>query len=57
MLEAHLFPANAPNVRKTPHITHKGGSRELSHVQKFNKQGGWMRENDAAASLGHSGLK
>jgi hypothetical protein len=27
-------------VRKTPHTTHKGGSREVSHVQKFNKWGG-----------------
>jgi hypothetical protein len=26
------------NVRKTPHTAHKGGSREVSHVQKFNKQ-------------------
>jgi hypothetical protein len=57
MPEAHLFPANTPNVRKTPYTAHKGGSRELSHVQKFNKQGGWLRENGAAASLGQSGLK
>jgi hypothetical protein len=42
MPEAHLFPANAPNVRKTPHIAHKGGSQELSHVQKFNKQARWL---------------
>jgi hypothetical protein len=44
-------------VRKTPHIAHKGGSGEVSHVQKFNKQAGWPRENGAAASLGGSGLK
>jgi hypothetical protein len=55
MPEAHLFPANAPNTRKTPHIAHKGGSRELSHVQKFNKQAGWPRkgkEKWRAAFLG-----
>jgi hypothetical protein len=42
-------------VRKTPHIAHKGGSRELSHVQKFNKQAGWPRkgkEKWRAAFLG-----
>jgi hypothetical protein len=33
-----------PGVRKMPHITHKGGSRELFHFQKFNKQGGWPRK-------------
>jgi hypothetical protein len=44
-------------VRKTPHTAHKGGSRELSHIQKFNKQAGWPRENGAAASLGGSDLK
>jgi hypothetical protein len=44
MLEAHLFPANAPNVREMPHIAHKGGSQELSHVQKLNKQVGWPRK-------------
>jgi hypothetical protein len=44
MPEAHLFLANAANVRKTPHITHKGDSGELSHVQKFNKQAGWLRK-------------
>jgi hypothetical protein len=31
-------------VRKTPHTTHKGGSREVSHVEKFNKQAGWQRK-------------
>jgi hypothetical protein len=45
------------NVRKMPHTTHKGGSQEVSHVQKFNKQAGWLRKNGAAASLGGSGLK
>jgi hypothetical protein len=45
------------NVRKTLHITHKGGSREVSHVQKFNKQSGWLRTNGTAAFLGGSGLK
>jgi hypothetical protein len=57
MPEAHLFPANAPNVRKALHTAHKGGSRELSPVQKFTKQSGWLRENGTAASLGRSGLK
>jgi hypothetical protein len=32
------------NVRKTLHTTHKGGSREVSHVQKFNMQAGWPRK-------------
>jgi hypothetical protein len=32
------------SVRKMPHTTHKGGSREVSHVQKFNKQAGWPRK-------------
>jgi hypothetical protein len=45
------------NVRKMLHTTHKGGSREVSHVQKFNKQAGWPRKNGAAASLSGSGLK
>jgi hypothetical protein len=46
------------NVRKMPHITHKRGSQELSHVQKFNKQAGWLRrKNGAAAFLSGSGLK
>jgi hypothetical protein len=31
--------------------------KEVSHVQKFNKQSGWQRKNGAAASLGGSGLK
>jgi hypothetical protein len=31
-------------IRETPHITRKGSSQELSHVQKFNKQGGWPRK-------------
>jgi hypothetical protein len=57
MLEAHLFPANAPNVKKTLHTAHKGGSREVSHVQKFNKQVGWLRENGAVVFLGGSGPK
>jgi hypothetical protein len=35
MPEAHLFPANAPNVRKTPHTAHKEGSQELSHVHSL----------------------
>jgi hypothetical protein len=35
MLEAHLILANASNVRKTPHTTHKGGSRGLAHVQSL----------------------
>jgi hypothetical protein len=48
---------NVDVVRKTPHTTHKGGSREVSHVQKFNKWAGWLREDGAAASLGGSGLK
>jgi hypothetical protein len=48
---------NITTVRKTPHTTHKGGSREVSHVQKFNKQVGWLRKNGAAAFLGGSGLK
>jgi hypothetical protein len=26
-----------------PHTTHKGGSREVSHVQKFNKHAGWPK--------------
>jgi hypothetical protein len=48
-------------VRKTPHTTHKGGSREVSHVQKFNKWGGrlvggWPREDGAAANLGQAWL-
>jgi hypothetical protein len=45
------------NGRKTSHITHKGGSREVSHVQKFNKQVGWPRKNGSAAFLGEFGLK
>jgi hypothetical protein len=45
------------DVRKTPHAAHKGGSQEVSHVQKFNKQAGWQRKNGTAASLGGSGLK
>jgi hypothetical protein len=45
------------NVRKTPHTAQKGGSQEVSHVQKFNKQAGWPRKNGALASLGRSGLK
>jgi hypothetical protein len=57
MPEAHLFPANAPNVRKMPHTAHKRGSREISHVQKFNMQVGLPRENGAAAFLSGSGLK
>jgi hypothetical protein len=44
-------------VRKTPHTSHKGGSREVSHVQKFNKQAGWLRKNGTAAFLSRSGLK
>jgi hypothetical protein len=32
------------NIRKTPHTAHKEGSREVSHVQKFNKQAGWPRK-------------
>jgi hypothetical protein len=44
-------------VRKTSHIAHKGGSREVSHVQKFNKQAGWPRKNGTAAFLSRSGLK
>jgi hypothetical protein len=27
-----------------PHTAHKGGSREVSHVQKINKQAGWLRK-------------
>jgi hypothetical protein len=45
------------SVRKMLHIAHKGGSREVSHAQKFNKQAGWPGKNGAAASLGGSGLK
>jgi hypothetical protein len=33
--EGSLFPANAPNVRKTPHTAHKGGSQEVSHAQSL----------------------
>jgi hypothetical protein len=62
--ESKIDAGNSPrskswhqNVRKMPHTAHKGGSREVSHVQKFNKQAGWLRKNDAAASLGGSGLK
>jgi hypothetical protein len=35
------------SVRKMPHITHKGGLREASHVQKFYKQAGWPRRKMA----------
>jgi hypothetical protein len=45
------------NVRKMPHTAHKGSSQEVSHVQKFNMQAGWLSTNGAAASLGRSGLK
>jgi hypothetical protein len=48
---------NVVLVRKTLHTAHKGGSREVSHVQKFNKQAGWLRKNGAAASLGGFHLK
>jgi hypothetical protein len=44
MLETHQFLANTPNIRKMQHITHKEGSRKLSHVQKYNKQAGWPRK-------------
>jgi hypothetical protein len=37
-------PVIGTNVRKTPHTAHKGGSREVSHVQKFNKQAGWREK-------------
>jgi hypothetical protein len=45
------------NVRKMPHTTHKAGSQEVTHVQKFNKQAGWPRKNGTAAFLSGSGLK
>jgi hypothetical protein len=32
------------NVRKMPHTTCKGGSGEVSYVQKFNKQVGWREK-------------
>jgi hypothetical protein len=32
------------NIRKMQHTTHKGGSQEVSYVQKFNKQVGWPRK-------------
>jgi hypothetical protein len=42
-----------PFVRKTSHTAHKGGSRELSHVQKFNKQaGGWEKMVQQLLSAG-----
>jgi hypothetical protein len=41
------------NVRKTLHIAHKGGSREVSYVISAD----WPRKNGTAASLGWSGLK
>jgi hypothetical protein len=45
-------------VQKTLHTAHKGGSREVSHVQKFTKQADCLRrKNGAAASLSGSGLK
>jgi hypothetical protein len=56
-MDETLKQKNVSTVRKTPHTAHKGGSREVSHVQKFNKQGGWPSKNGAAASLGGSGLK
>jgi hypothetical protein len=67
MLEAAasniLFPCEIEldfernTVWKMLHTTHKGGSLELSHAQKYNKQGGWLREKCTAASLHWSGLK
>jgi hypothetical protein len=45
------------HARKMLRTTHKGGSQEVSHVQKFNKQAGWLRKNGAATSLSGSGLK
>jgi hypothetical protein len=54
MPEAHLFLANAPGICRTPHTKE---AHQLSHVQKLYKQGGWLRENGTAASLGWSGLK
>jgi hypothetical protein len=36
-------------IRKMPHTAHKGGSREVSHVQKYNKQAGWPRRKNGAA--------
>jgi DNA mismatch repair protein MutH len=59
-IDAGSSPApgqHTKNVRKMPHTTHKGGSWEVSHVQKFNKQVGWLREKGIAASLRRSGLK
>jgi hypothetical protein len=44
-------------VRKMLCIAHKGSSREVFHVQKFNKKAGWLRKNGAAASHSGSGLK
>jgi hypothetical protein len=56
-LTSHILLQKKDIVRKTLHTAHKGGSQEVSHVQKFNKQTGWLRKNGAAASLGRSGLK
>jgi hypothetical protein len=39
-----------------PHTAHKGGSREVAHVQKFNKQAGWLRRKKWSSALLFAGL-
>jgi hypothetical protein len=50
MLEAHLFPANAPKCQENAAHTQRRLTRGNS-CPKFNKQAGWPRRKKMAQQL------
>jgi hypothetical protein len=57
IVETCVSLGRIPSVRKIPHIAHKGGSQEVSHIQNLISRQAGQEENGAAAFLSRSDLK